>query len=79
MEYERFKMEHKRFFKNLNNISICQILYYTKKVLLKNSFSLFLANLIFFFPCSKIYPVVHLNTSKAPTLLVSKEKFISFR
>ena len=42
-----------------------KILHYTKKFLLKNSFSMFLNNFIFVVSHLKIHPVVHLNTLKA--------------
>ena len=45
------------------------MLHYTKTFLLKNPFVMFLANFIFVASNLKVNPAVHLNTSKALTLL----------
>ena len=54
------------------------MLHYTKKFLLKNSFSKFLANFVFAVSHLKIHAAVHLNTSKALTLW-KVFQFINFR
>ena len=61
-----FKGERKKFNK---------ILHYTKRFLLKNHFSMFLANFIFAVSHLKIRPAVHLNTSKDLTSLLSKKVY----
>ena len=57
------------FLKNTSGGLLLKILHYTKKLLLKNPFFMFLTKFIFAVSQSKTYPAVHVNTSKALTSL----------
>ena len=50
------------------------MLHYLKKVLLKNPFFVLFAIFVFVVSHLKVYPAVHLNTSKALRSLLSKKK-----